>query len=165
MAKPFIHARSSAKKYGGIEEDYIDIHNWMDSSKSFISDNRHRALWHSSAGIFYMERIFGVHFDGIKKIKEKYNLPDSFDDDILQLLKDNRERGTCMKNSDGKMVSVRDIAEQHVLEDYGMKFIPTAQDYIENMEFQDWMNNGRSGCPNSYKRIESNKKVTVLKLD
>jgi hypothetical protein len=165
MSKPFIHAKSSAKKYGGIEEDYIDIHNMMDSSKAFISDNRHRSQWHHSAGIFYMEKMFGIHFDGIRKLQEKYNLPESFEQDMIQFLRDNMEHGTCIKNSDGKEVSVRDIAEQHVLEDYGMKFIPTAQDYIENMEFQDWMNNGRSGCPNSYKRIENNKRVTVLKLD
>lgn len=165
MAKPFIHARSSAKKYGGKDEDYVEIHNWMDSSKAFISDNRHRTIWHSSAGIFYVEKIFGVHFDGIQRIKEKYNLPDSFEEDMIQFVNESREHGTCIKNSDGKQVSVRDVAEQHILEDYGMKFIPTAQDYIENMEFQDWMNNGRSGCPSSYKRIEKNKKVTVLKLD
>lgn len=165
MSKPFIHAKSSSKKYGGIEGDYIDIHNMMDSSKAFISDNRHRTIFHSSAGIFYMEKMFGIHFDGIRKLQEKYNLPDSFEDDMIIFLRDNREHGTCIKNSNGKEVSVRDVAEQHVLEDYGMKFIPTAQDYIENMEFKDWMNNGRSGCPSSYNKIEKNKKVTVLNLD
>lgn len=165
MSKPFIHSRSSAKRFGGKPEDYDSIHNWMDSSKAFIPDNRHRCIFHSSAGIFYVEKIFGIHFDGIQRIKEKYNLPDSFEDDMIQFINESREHGTCIKNSEGKKVSVRDVAEQHILEDYGMRFIPTAQDYIENMEFQDWMNNGRSGCPSSYKRIEKNKKVTVLRID
>lgn len=46
MSKPFIHAQSSAKKFGGIWEDYISIHEFLDSSKSVIADNRHRALTH-----------------------------------------------------------------------------------------------------------------------
>lgn len=165
MSKPFLHAKSSAKKFGGEPDVYIQIHNMMDSSKAFVSDNRHRTIFHHSAGIFYMEKMFGIHFDGIRKLQEKYNLPDSFEEDMIKFLKDNIEHGTCIKNSNGKEVSVRDVAEQHVLEDYGMKFIPTAQDYIENMEFKDWMNNGRSGCPSSYSRIEKNKRVTVLNLD
>lgn len=48
MAKPYIHAISSAKRFGGKPEDYIEIHNLMDSSKGAIPDNRHRALTHNS---------------------------------------------------------------------------------------------------------------------
>lgn len=70
MAKPFLHAKSSAKKFGGNPEDFEEIHNWLDSSKSFIADNRHRAIWHSSAGIFYIEKIFGVYFEGINNLRE-----------------------------------------------------------------------------------------------
>jgi len=44
MAKPFIHAESSVKRWGGKPEDYIEIHNLMDSSKGAIADHRHRAL-------------------------------------------------------------------------------------------------------------------------
>lgn len=60
MAHPYHHAISSAKKYGGIPEDYIDIHNWFDESKSHIADIRHRALRHHSEGIFMCEQIFGT---------------------------------------------------------------------------------------------------------
>ena len=42
MSKPWIHALSSSRKYGGKPEDYIEIHNLMDSSKSCMGDNRHR---------------------------------------------------------------------------------------------------------------------------
>lgn len=165
MAKPFIHAQSSAKKFGGLPEDYEEIHNWMDSSKSFIADNRHRVIWHSSAGVFYVEKIFGIYFEGIKKIKEKYNLPDSFEDDMIQFLKDSRNNGTTIKNSAGKEISVREIGEQHVLEDFGMKFIPSAQDYIQEMEMKAWMNNGRGDVPSSFKKIEENKVVKKILLN
>jgi hypothetical protein len=49
MSKPIIHARSSAKKYGGIPEDYLELHTFMDLSKGALGDNRHRALTHQAA--------------------------------------------------------------------------------------------------------------------
>lgn len=61
MAKPYRHAMSSAKKFGGTPDDYIDIHNLMDSSKSAIGDNRHRALTHNAWFVgSIVELIFGV---------------------------------------------------------------------------------------------------------
>jgi hypothetical protein len=123
MSKPYIHAISSAKKFGGNLEDYLPIHNWFDETKAVISDNRHRALRHHAEGIFLCERIFGV----------------------------------VITNSEGRKVSVRDVGEQHVLEDFGGKFIPTAQDYIEQMSFADWMNNGK-GHPPSYAKISEHRR-------
>lgn len=58
--KPYIHAKSSAKKYGGRPEEYLDIHQFMDSSKASIADVRHRALLHSSFGCFIVEQLFGI---------------------------------------------------------------------------------------------------------
>ncbi len=118
MSKPHIHAISSAKKFGGVSEDYLDIHELMDSSKSVIADNRHRCLTHQS---WFISAI----------------LPKIF--------------GSTRTNSDGKTYSVVDVGEQHILEDFG-GFIPTPQDYIENMGWQDWMNNGK-GVPSSCKKL------------
>lgn len=121
MSKPFIHAKRSAKKYGGIPEDYLEIHNLMDSSKGSIADNRHRALTHNAWFISnIIEKIFGVN----------------------------------ITNSEQKLVSTRDIAEDHVLEDFGMKFIPSAQDYLSEMEFKDWMQNGKGDPPTSFRKIQ-----------
>ena len=120
--KPYIHAQSSVKKFGGKPEDYLKIHNWFDQTKSHFSDVRHRAILHTSFGIFLCEQVFG----------------------------------TNITNSDGKKVSVRDIGEQHVVEDYRGKFIPTMQDFLENMEFQDWMDNG-NGYPRSCDKIHPKK--------
>lgn len=44
--------------------------------------------------------------------------------------------GHTITNSDGKIISVRDVAEVHILEDIG--FIPTVQDYLQEMPFLDW---------------------------
>jgi len=57
--KPFVHAANSAKKFGGNASDYIDIHEFMDSSKAHVADHRHRAIFHSTLGCFLVERVFG----------------------------------------------------------------------------------------------------------
>lgn len=134
MSKPWIHAKSSAKKFGGKPEDYIEIHNLMDSSKGTICDNRHRCLTHNSWFISAggpLERIFGI----------------------------------VIINSNGKEVSVRDVGEQHILEDFGMKYIPTAQDYLQEMEIKSWMNNEKDSVPSSFKKIEKTKKKRFIRID
>ena len=50
MAHPWHHAVSSARKYGGKPEDYLEIHSWFDASKSQFADFRHRALRHMPSG-------------------------------------------------------------------------------------------------------------------
>ena len=134
MSKPWVHAKNSAKKFGGKPEDYLPIHNLMDSSKGTIGDNRHRCLTHNSWFISAdgpLERIFGV----------------------------------IIKNSDGKDISVRDIGEQHILEDFGMRFIPTPQDYLQEMEMKSWMNNSKDSVPASFRKIERTKVRRVINLD
>ena len=69
--------------------------------------------------------------------------------------------GYTITNSDNKVVSVKDICEVHILEDFGMKFIPTAQDYLENLDFKDWMQNGIKDYPSSYKRIKDNNSIIL----
>ena len=69
--------------------------------------------------------------------------------------------GYTIKNSDEKDVCVKDICEQHLLEDFGMKFIPTAQDYLENMEFKDWMQNGIKGHPSSFEKISQKGNIKI----
>jgi hypothetical protein len=59
MSNPVYHAKSSARKYGGIWEDYYGIHAFMDSSKACVPDARHRSMFHHSFGIYVTERVFG----------------------------------------------------------------------------------------------------------
>jgi len=134
MSKPYIHAISSARKYGGIPEDYLEIHNLMDSSKATIADSRHRVLTHTAWFVgFILERVFG----------------------------------TTLTNSDGRTVSVRDIGEQHILEDFGGRFIPTAQDYLQEMEFMEWMLAGKGKPPPSLAKLNMDKTTTrkIIRFD
>jgi hypothetical protein len=131
VSKPWIHAESSARKYGGKPEDYIEIHNLLDSSKGTIADSRHRALTHTSWFLsVILERIFGV----------------------------------VITNSAGRTVSVRDIGEQHVLEDFGNRFIPSAQDYLQGIEAEEWMLSGK-GAPPSFAVLNKSKKSIKFGAD
>ena len=105
--KPYYHARLSQKKYKGQVEDYLAIHNFIDSSKATLADVRHRALLHSAFGCFLVEQVFGVTFT----------------------------------NSDDKIVNVRDVAEDHILEDLG--FIPSTDKWLRNMRIEPWMSGTR----------------------
>lgn len=103
MSKAWVHALSSAKRWGGTPDDYIAVHERIDSTKSAHAEVTHRCVFHSAFGIYIIEEIFG----------------------------------RFVTNSDGKQVFVRDIAEQHVLEDLG--FIPSLSDWLKEMPAQPWM--------------------------
>lgn len=101
--KPYMHGKISVKKFGGTIEDYQKIHDFIDSSKAHFPDMRHRAMLHSSFGIYITEQVFGIF----------------------------------ITNSDKKRVQVRDIAEQHIIDDLGR--IPTVQDYLVGMPLYHWL--------------------------
>lgn len=116
---PEIHAELSAKRYGGVADDYLDIHRLLDSTKSAFPNNAHRAITHNS---WFLVTVLPLIFGGQRV------------------------------NSDGKKYNVKDVGEYHVLEDFKMKFIPSAQDWLENLIVQPWMSGG-SGVP---KRMKNN---------
>lgn len=62
MAHAYYHAKSSAKKFGGVWQDYIDLHTFMDETKKHLADNRHRIILHNTFGITMAERVFGLTF-------------------------------------------------------------------------------------------------------
>ncbi len=57
--KPLQHAQISAKAYGGCWTDYIEVHNFLDSSKAACAHFKHRFLLHHAEGIELGVRIFG----------------------------------------------------------------------------------------------------------
>lgn len=65
--KPYLHANMDVKAHGGKKEDYLDIHEFIDSSYHCLPDIRHRALLHNQFGLMMVERLFGqyrVNSDG-----------------------------------------------------------------------------------------------------
>lgn len=59
MAAAWHHAVSSARRWGGVPEDYLAVHSWFDESKHHHGDFRHRALRHHTLGVAECERAFG----------------------------------------------------------------------------------------------------------
>lgn len=60
--------------------------------------------------------------------------------------------GHAIKNSDGEHVPVRLIAEQHVVEDCG--FIPTLENWLQNLPKEDWMVRGARPLSRILKDLE-----------
>ncbi len=125
MADPSDHAKSSARRWGGIPEDYIRFHAWFDETKRANTDPRHRAGRHHAEGIGWMIDYFMA--------RDSLDIPETI-------------------NSDGKAVPLRYIGEQHVIEDMG--FIPTLEEWYEDMPLKSWM---ALGAHKIHKDIERGK--------
>lgn len=81
--KPYIHAQNSVRAFGGKVEDYLPVHDFLDESKAHFPDMRHRALLHSSWGIYLAERVLGhtiVNSDGrivqVRDVAERHIIED-----------------------------------------------------------------------------------------
>ncbi len=63
------HSLLSKKKFNGLADDYLQIHKFIDSSKLFYFDIKHRALLHNTYGIDICIQKFGetiINSDGQK---------------------------------------------------------------------------------------------------
>lgn len=143
MSKPWIHSISSSRRFRGKPEDYFEIHDFMDQSKGAFPDNRHRVISHNA---FFIKNIL----ERVKFSNSCEPIGNSF---------------PYIINSDNIQVSVRDIGEQHILEDFGGQYIPSLQDYLENMEYKDWMSNGKGNPPSHAFFIERKKTTKTILLD
>lgn len=67
--------------------------------------------------------------------------------------------GSQIINSDGKQVSVRDLGEEHVIQDLG--FIPTMEDWLKEMPIKPWM----SGSVKRTRKISFDKDTKIEVVD
>lgn len=91
------HVERCIERWGGTADLYEPISTFLDSTKLYLSDWRHRILLHSTLGVMWVEELF-------PKIITHKNIK--------------AEGG-------GYSVSARTVAEQHILEDLGL--VPTAK--------------------------------------
>ena len=59
MANPLIHSQSSVKRWGGTVEDYLPIHELLDSPKVTMNNNTSRMLTHN---IWFCRQIIPMIF-------------------------------------------------------------------------------------------------------
>ena len=112
MATSWIHAETSARHFGGKPEDFIAIHEWIDQMKQSFGDVRHRAILHNTKGPWMAQDVFGRYIQIIDK------------------------------NGKTRKVSVREIAENHIVEDLGC--IPSPGDWLNCMDCKVWMGGKRN---------------------
>ena len=113
MANSYVHAQTSARHFGGVPEDYIKIHEWIDQFKQSMGDIRHRAFLHHGKGPWMDQEVFGYYIEVFSQ-----------------------KKGKKIK------VMVRDIAENHIVEDLG--WIPSPDDWAECMNCLVWMGGKRN---------------------
>lgn len=104
----YLHAQASAHKFGGTPEDYLKIHEWIDQFKGDVGDVRHRAFLHNTKGPWLAQEVFGIYIE------------------------------VDRKGGGGKRkVMVRDIAENHIVEDLG--WLPSPEQWTACMSCKVWM--------------------------
>jgi hypothetical protein len=138
VAHPHHHAISSARRFGGVPDDYLAVHNFLDSTKASWADHRHRAVLHHSYGIFLAEQMFGLR-EEVRILRRLLDRIPRWLQVMLGMRIPNASP-VVMRVSSGRDVPIRQIAEQHVLEDCG--FIPTLDDYLGGMPKKPWMYRG-----------------------
>lgn len=142
MAKAIHHSRITAKKLKIDEDDIIEIDTMMDSSKQFEASNKHRSLFHHTAGCFYMEKMFGINFSALEDLRIKYNLPKEFIKDYQNQRKIDRQTGTeLISKIDNKKFDIRSVTEEHIIQDFRGQ-LPSFSDFLSYMETPMWANNG-----------------------
>ena len=97
MSHAYFHAVSSANAFGGVPEDYLEIHSWFDCSRAGTSSILHRMLSHHTAGIQDAVATFGktitistgrkvpVSLSGEQHIQEDIGFVPTLDDYISMM--------------------------------------------------------------------------------
>lgn len=111
MAHPLQHSKSSVNKWGGRIEDYIDIHNWFDETKSWVGSSYHRMFRHHSEGIFECEKKFGMSFvnsDG-KTVYTRYVGEQHVKEDCYNYIPSAREWIQSLESKEKPMWMIRTL--------------------------------------------------------
>ena len=86
MANPLIHSKSSVKRWGGKVEDYLPIHQLIDSPKSCMNNNTARTLTHNTWFAYeIIPKVFGYNI-----INSEGKSVDSVDIAMLHIAEDFR---------------------------------------------------------------------------
>jgi len=130
MAKPDRHAISTAMRFGGDPEDYIELFATLDRSKGYFADNRHRYCSHTSIIIDVATQVWGEQWrrasDGVEintRALVELHILEDYGQQLLQDRKQGRGRGSG--------------------------FIPTVDDWLTQLPLAPWMLGSDYGTPPS----------------
>lgn len=80
-----IHAKNSVRRYGGVVEDYLPLHKFMDQARHELGDVRHRLITHNTWFIRIAEQILGEYVkidNGVDYIPVRMILEDHVREDM-----------------------------------------------------------------------------------
>lgn len=132
---PVIHAENSIKKFGGVTSEDFDKYLKIHEKMDCF-----KAYVSSN-----LHRLFTHHLPWVQEV-------------MIPIF------GSFIVLSSGKKISVKDICEWHILEDFRMKGLPSITDYITGFEMHDWMKNGQGDIPSQTPSIESKKETDSFSL-
>lgn len=81
---PWVHANNSVAKFGGNPNDYLQIHEFLDMTKTHYVGFQHRAILHNTFGIYICEQIFGpivTNSEG-KEVETRYIVMEHIKEDL-----------------------------------------------------------------------------------
>lgn len=107
------HARLSAAKFGGVAEDYLAVHRFVDSGKLFRLHIKHRLLLHNTYGAELAIDLFGDHLENA-------------DGDIV-LVRD-LVHAHCREDLGGRVPSLLEWLDGVTIPDFDRATLPTTID-------------------------------------
>lgn len=117
MANPMIHSKSSVKRWGGKVEDYLPIHELLDSAKATMNNNSARVLTHNTWFVYtIIPRVFGYNITNADG-----RSVDTIDIAMLHISEDFRHKG---------IPTAQDYLENVVVQAWfnnGVKDIPSVE--------------------------------------
>jgi len=117
MANPLIHSKSSVKRWGGSVEDYLPIHELLDSAKATMNNNSARVLTHNTWFVYtIIPKVFGYNITN-----SEGKSVDTIDIAMLHISEDFRHKG---------IPTAQDYLENLVVQPWfnnGVKDIPSVE--------------------------------------
>ncbi|MRX39238.1 hypothetical protein GJU43_08130 [Flavobacterium sp. LC2016-23] len=112
-----IHSQISVRKRGGVIDDYLKIHDLMDSTKELCSDNRHRIL-HTMWGIKrVIVPIFGhtiINSDNkVVNVKDLCEQDHILPDYLNRFIPTLSDFVNCIDNSGASQYNFKEFAENY----------------------------------------------------
>jgi hypothetical protein len=131
MANPYIHSQSSVKRWGGKVEDYLPIHELLDSVKATMNNNSARLVTHNTWFCYtIIPKIFGYNITN----SDGKNV-DTVDIAMLHVAEDFRMKG---------VPTLQDYLENLVVQPWmnnGVKPIPSVEAEREARELLERIRN------------------------
>lgn len=129
MANPLIHSKSSVKRWGGKVEDYLPIHELIDSPKATMNNNTSRLLTHNTWFAYtIIPKIFGYNI-----VNSEGKSVDSVDIAMLHIAEDFRMKFVPTPQDYLKHLQLQSWMNNGVKDIDNPEAVKIAEDFLEKI--------------------------------